>query len=116
MWLRRMRRIWQLRVLLAGCAMAALIAVGGRTLAQMRNVSEQFDRDERRVERKVDALEKDFYALQLNNDRRLVKIETQIDNFSWLMYTVVGILLLGVGDRLLGLILKRRPADKGEGA
>src|SRR5262245_12689429 len=101
-------RIWQIKVVLTACMIAGLILAGGRSLAQMREASQQFDWDDRRIERKVETLQKETDDLKLNLETRLVRIET---------YMSIGLGLLGVlgagvlgqwGMRLFDLVVQRR--------
>lgn len=101
--------IWRLKLLLVIVATMALIAMGGRAVAQMRQ-AEQLDREERRLDRKIEGLQKDLDDLKLGIERRLVRIETQMEAGVWLIAVIAGILLLGVGERAMSLIMTRRAA------
>jgi hypothetical protein len=114
------QRIWQIKVIFTACMLAAMIAAGGRSLAQMRQI-EQPDRDERRIERRVDGLQKDHDELRKNYEdfrldleRRLTKMETYMQ----IGITLIGLLFVGVlsqlGMRLFDLVTQRRlTASKG---
>lgn len=111
MW-RRMQRFWRIKLVLTACMLSALIIFGGRSLAQIRRASEQFDRDERRIERKVNALQKEQDDLKLSLESRLVRIETYMS----LGLGLLGVLGAGVlgqwGMRLFDLLAQRRSAGK----
>jgi outer membrane murein-binding lipoprotein Lpp len=122
MWIRRMQRIWKIKVLFTACMLSALILAGGRSLAQMRQASEQFDRDERRIERRVEGLQKDFDELRklhddlrLDIEKRLTKIETYVG----IGITLTSLLFLGVlgqlGMRLFDLVTQKRAVGKNAG-
>lgn len=99
-----MWRMRQFKILFPSLALAALITVGGRSLAQMRQL-DQSDREERRLERKVEALKEDYDKLQLNIERRLTAIETKMSMGVWMLSALSGVIglhlvtLIGRGAR-----------------
>lgn len=101
------RRIWQLEILLLAAAAALLIAVGGRSLAQIQRF-EQNDRDDRRIERRVDTLQKSHDDLRLDIEKRLTKIETYVSAGIWLLSAIGAVMLGQLGKGLLDLIAVRR--------
>ncbi len=118
----RPKRNWQakIKILLNGCALAALIALGGRTLAQMRQAERDERRDERRIERKVDDLQKDHDELKLSLERRLVRLETlltSLPDLKWLL-GLIGVLQGGqlavpLGRAARALLEQRRGIGNG---
>lgn len=119
---RAMRTIWQFRlqVVVAACMFSTLIIGGGHVLGQIREASERFDRDERRLERKLEGVQNDFEELRKKHDdlrldieKRLAKIET----YQGIELSVLGLLLAGVltqwGMRLFDLLGKRTPKGAG---
>lgn len=103
----KMLRIWRLEILLLTAAMATLIAIGGGSLAQIHR-AEQDDADERRVERRVDTLQKAHDDLRLEIERRLTRIETYVQAGAWLLGAIGAVLLGQLGKGLLDLIAVRR--------
>lgn len=117
-----MRRIWQIKLILTACMLAALVVGGGRSLAQMRQASGQFDRDERRIERRVEGIQKDFDELRKTYDELRLDIEkrlTKIETYMGIGLSLLGLLGVGVmgqwGMRLFDLLAQKRVAKK-EGA
>lgn len=122
MWLWRMQKYWRIKVVLTACMLSALIVIGGRSLAQMRQASEQFDRDERRIERRVETLQKDHDDLEKKHDDLRLEIEkrlTKIETYMGIGLTLIGLMFAGVvgqwGMRLVDLVSQRRAAGKGAG-
>lgn len=103
-------------LIFAGLALLSLVSVGGHSYAQMREL-EMSERDERRAERRVEALQRDHDALRLNIETRLTKIETQMGIGIAMLSTLSGVIgiylviLIGKGAR--EWIHERRPAGKG---
>jgi hypothetical protein len=102
-----MRRWIQIKLILTACLMAALIIICGRSLGQMRQ-ADQSDRDERRLERRVDTLQKAHDDLRLDIERRLTKIETYVTAGAWLITGIGGVLLVQLGQGLFSLIAQYR--------
>jgi C4-dicarboxylate-specific signal transduction histidine kinase len=100
-------RFWRLEMLTTGVLMSALILAGGRAAAQIQQVS-QSDREERRVERRMDTLQRAHDDLRFEIERRLVRIETYVSAGTWLLGGI-GLAVLGqLGKGLFDLIVWRR--------
>lgn len=119
---RVMRTIWQLRVVITACIFSLLVVGGGRTIAQIREASERFDRDERRIERRVDGLQKSYDDLSKKHDDLRLDIEkrlTRIETYGGIGLGLIGLLFTGVvgqwGMRLFDVITQRRTVTKDAG-
>jgi len=117
------RRI-QIQLVITTCMLIALVFVGGRSLAQMRQAV-QSDRDERRIERKVEDLQKDqgdlkkaHDDLRLDIEKRLTRIETYMYAGLWLLggitLAVVGQLVTFLSKGARALFEQLRAAEKGK--
>lgn len=102
-------RIWRLELLGVCLAMALLIGVGGRSLAQIHR-AEQVDREERRVERRMDAMQKNHDDLRLEIEKRLTRIETYVSAGIWMLGAIGAVLLGQLGKGVLDLLALRKVA------
>lgn len=104
-----LKAIWQLEVIILVFAACALIGVGGHSLAQIQRAEQaQDDRNQSRIQRQVDGLQKSHDELRLDIEKRLTKIETYAGAGLWLLGAIGAVLLGQLGKGLLDLMAARR--------